>query len=108
MSPSNDASRVFVILFALYGIVILGIFLGIVGEVILERHDENMKKRLSNARVKVMEQFGEDNNAQPPKERSFLRDILDICLAEAPIILLLVCLGAPVAYLEKGWDPIMG
>lgn len=107
MSPTNDYSRLFVIFFALYGIVILGIFLGIVGQFILEKNDENRKKRISNARVKVMEQFAPVDNALPPKEHHLFNDIWEICVGEAPIILVLILLGAPIVYLE-GWDPVQG
>ncbi len=92
---------------AIYGIIILGVFLGVVGEFILAKNDENMKKKLSNARVKIMEQFGEEDTALPPEQRSILKEIISIISAEAPIILLLAVLSAPIVYLE-GWDVIMG
>lgn len=84
-----------------------GIFLGLVGEFILERHDENLKKRMTNARKKVMEQFGEDDTSLPPDERSLFREVISICLAEAPIVGILIVLGAPIVYLE-GWEIIQG
>lgn len=101
-------SRVLVLVFAFYGIVILGIFLGLAGDAMLEHHESNAKEKMSNARLKVMEQFGaEDSSALPAKERSFLGELGDVCRAEAPIILCLVALGSPIAYLE-GWDVVQG
>ena len=107
LSPSNDLSRAFVVPLAIYGIIILGIFLGVVGEFILARNDERIQQRLSNARVKVMEQFGKEDTAAPPERKSLLQEIISIVAAEAPIILILGILGAPIVYLE-GWDVIMG
>lgn len=107
MSPSNDLSRAFVVPLAIYGIIILGVFLGVVGEFILARNDESMKQRLSHARVKVMEQFVKDDTAPPTERKSLVQEITSIVVAEAPIILVLGILGAPIVYLE-GWDAIMG
>lgn len=107
LAPTSDASRVFVICFALYGIIILGIFLGIVGEFIIERHEENVKRRTSKAQTMLMEKFADDEGSTTPEQRSFFQDLMYICIAEAPIILILVVLGTPIVYLE-GWDAIMG
>jgi hypothetical protein len=107
LSPSTDLSRLFTVCFAIYGIVILGIFLGIIGEWIIEKHEESREKRIANARVKIMEQFSEEDNALPPPERTFWGDTKDICISMAPIILVLVCMAAPIVYLE-GWDYTMG
>jgi hypothetical protein len=94
-------------LFALYGIIILGIFLGGIGEFILERHEENMKKRLSNVRGRILQHFEKDDNKLPPVDRSLTKEIMDILLAEAPVILVIVVLGAPIAMLEN-WDLVEG
>lgn len=91
----------------MYGIVILGIFLGIVGEFILESNDDKMKKRIANARLKVMEQFGEDDTATPSEARTILSDVLAVVLAEAPVVLILAVLGAPIVYVE-GWGAVKG
>lgn len=96
-------SRAFTVCFALYGIIILGIFLGIVGEFILEIQEENVKKRLSNARLRILEQFGEDDTALPPEKRSLLKEVTAVLLAEGPVILLLVALGTPIVLVEN-WD----
>jgi hypothetical protein len=103
LSPSSSISRAFTVCFALYGIIILGIFLGVVGEYIIERNEENMKKRLSNARLRVLQQFGNDDTALPPVERSWTNKIMAIIWAETPVVLLLIILGTPIVILED-WD----
>ena len=95
-------------IFATYGIIILGIFLGILGEHILERHDENVKRRMAQARTKFMHQFEDDANATAAHpDKSFLEEVSLVLCAEAPVMLVLVVLGAPIVYLE-GWDWVMG
>jgi hypothetical protein len=81
----------------------LGIFLGVVGEYIIERNEENMKKRLSNARLRVLQQFGNDDTALPPEERSWTNKVMAIIWAETPVVLLLIILGTPIVILED-WD----
>ena len=106
LSPSSDLSRIFTVCFALYGIVILGIFLGVLGDFILDQHEENMKARIENVRVKVMEQFGAENSSKPPEVRTVYKDAFDVVVAMTPLILVVVALGCPIGILE-GWDGFM-
>jgi hypothetical protein len=90
----------FVIFFALYGIVILGVFLAIIGENILEAHDSALNRARERARRKVLNQFSEGNNEPDEEPRSFWKVALDITLAEAPMLSILVLLALPIAHLE--------
>jgi Ion channel len=103
LSPSSSASRAFTVCFALYGIIILGIFLGVVGEFIIQRHEETMRKRLSNARIRILQNLGTDDTTIPPQQRSLMKLIMGILLAETPVLVGLVMLGAPIILLEN-WD----
>jgi hypothetical protein len=107
LSPSTNPSRLFTIFFAFYGIIVLGFFLGIVGEYIIDQNQENVEIRLANARKRILEQFSEDDNAVDPEARSYLGNVLAISIAMAPITLVLFVLAAPIIYIE-GWDIIMG
>jgi hypothetical protein len=62
---------------------------------------------MANARLKVMEQFVEDDNALPPEDRSVFREVVTISLVEAPVVAVLTLLGAPIVYFE-GWGVIKG
>ena len=94
------------IFIALYGIIILGGFLSIVGEYIIEAHDENLQRRLANARKKVMGQFSEEETAvEQAREKIFLEEVWDITLAESPIILIMILLVIPIGWVE-GWSHI--
>jgi hypothetical protein len=107
LSPTTDQSRLFTIFFALYGIVILGIFLGIIGEYIIDQNQESVEIRLANARKRILEQFSDEDNAVDLQERSFRADVLRISLAMAPMSLVLTVIAAPIVYIE-GWDIMMG
>jgi hypothetical protein len=106
LSPKTDLGRLFTIFIALYGIIILGGFLGIIGEYIIEAHDANLQRRLAKARKKVMGQFSEEDTAvELPRETIFLEDIWDITLTEFPIIVIMILLLIPIGWVE-GWNPI--
>ena len=107
LSPTNDLSRLFTLIFALYGIIILGVFLGIIGEWIIEVQVASRAKVIANARKRIMEQYSERDTALPPRSVSLLADAIQICLSMLPVTLILICIAAPIIYLE-GWDVIMG
>jgi potassium channel subfamily K len=64
MSPSTQASQLFTIFFALYGIVILGLFLGIIGEVLVEAQQGAVKAVRERAQKRMMEMFSHENDAR--------------------------------------------
>ena len=58
-ADSTNAGMMFTIFFALYGIIILGIFLGILGNMAVERQErlnEEVKKRASDAYLNTLSQ----------------------------------------------------
>jgi len=75
----------------------------VVGESIIENHEETMKKRLSKARIRILQQLGTDDTTISPQQRSLMKMILGIFLAETPVLFVLVVLGAPIILLED-WD----
>jgi hypothetical protein len=109
LSPSTDASRLFTVAFASGGIVILGVFLGIIGTRLFEIREEGANEKLKMAKTKVMEQFSspDQSSDEPPPTRTLLEDVWEIFKIEAPIVLFLILLATPVVWLE-GWDATMG
>ena len=91
----------------LYGIVILGIFLSLVGDFVLERYEKRREAARRRRESWVLELFGERDCTEQEQERSFLGELGDVCRNEAPLILFVIALGAPIPYLE-GWDVVMG
>jgi hypothetical protein len=108
LSPSTDASRLFTVAFASSGIIILGVFLGIIGTRIFEVREDRASEKLKFAQKRVMEQFSSQNqSSEPPSKRTFWDDVWAIFKIEAPIVLFLILLAIPVVLLE-GWDATMG
>mmetsp|Transcript_20941 Transcript_20941/g.45597 ORF Transcript_20941/g.45597 Transcript_20941/m.45597 type:complete len:193 (-) Transcript_20941:739-1317(-) len=55
ISPdSSDAGMIFTIFFSIYGIVILGIFLGILGDMLVERQEKIVNETLERTRKKYL------------------------------------------------------
>ena len=135
LAPSTDASRLFTIVFASFGIIILGVFLGIIGARLYELREERVHVKLQGVQHRVMTQFGtehhvnetgavevvvmdnaamqkearqeEEMKKKEEKKGSFARDVWEIIKIESPLILVLFMLSSPVVYLE-GWDFVMG
>jgi hypothetical protein len=118
LSPSTDASRLFTVAFASSGIIILGVFLGIIGTRLFEIREEKASEKLKLAQQKVLEQFSspdqsseqfssQNQSSELPPKRTFLDDVWAIAKIEAPIVLCLILLATPVVWLE-GWDATMG
>ena len=107
ISPdSTAAGMAFTIFFALYGIIILGIFLGILGDMAVERQQKLNQEiakyastrylnTLTNATVVDAEEVTEDSG------RPFLYDILGIVKEQRMNIVILIILATPVFILEK-------
>lgn len=112
LSPSTDASRLFTMAFASSGIIILGVFLGIIGTRLFEIREDGANEKLKMAKKKVLQQFSSpdqsfDEPPEPPPPRTLWDDVWGIFKIEAPIILFLILLATPVVWLE-GWDVTMG
>jgi len=119
LAPSTDISRLFTVAFASSGIIILGVFLGIIGARLFELREERNSVKLQGVKKQVMNQFDEsgelvDNSNNDKKkddeskeDETFVKDVWKIIKIEIPMILVLVMLSSPVVYLE-GWDAIMG
>ncbi|CAJ1954484.1 unnamed protein product [Cylindrotheca closterium] len=122
LAPSSDVSRLFTIAFASSGIVILGLFLGIIGTRLFELREEQVAIKLQGVKTKVMQQFdtvrqeSESEKGLVVKKSvhgpvagkpTFAQDVWAIIKIEIPLILGLIMLSSPVVYLE-GWDAVMG
>jgi len=100
--PSSDLSRLYTIFLALYGIVILGILIGNVGQFVVDRHDEAVRRRRKTMSTSVVHAFGFERDAgdvekelltartqEELRERSLWEDIWLVVVLEGPILLFL-------------------
>ena len=108
--PSSDSSRAFTCIFALYGVIILGLLIGLVGQAIVEKHNAYMEVIKAKAQEQVLGLFGPDetSTATPtiaPKEQSLMETMQTIIVVEAPIISVIAILSLAIGHYE-GWTMV--
>ena len=107
--PKTPAAKLYTIFLALYGIVILGIFLGVVGEAVVDLHNKSIQLRRQKISSTVVQVLGLETDAQNNietqailndtkqellrKENSIWEDIYTIVILEAPIVGLLLLIS---------------
>lgn len=114
MSPaSSTAGMLFTMFFALYGIIILGIFLGILADMAVARQEklnEEAAKRASGSYLDTMlsklPDVIDDEAADDPNA-SFLYDIYEVGKDLRTNLVILIILATPIITLEK-WSIMEG
>lgn len=122
LSPDSSASgMIFTMLFALYGIVILGIFLGILGNMAIERQQHLKDERLAGTKKSMLDAFKDafkeddddsailafEESSEGPEHLSFVRNICQTVIGQFRPIATLLLLAVPIFLLEK-WDFVKG
>lgn len=119
--PESAFGQLFTIAFALYGIVILGIFLGIVGEKIIAKQEEKKNSKIGDARHKILQTFQEsssgdlnndtratsEHNASKKQSTTLLRTVVGIFREQLLGIVVLTAFAIPIILIEK-WDGVKG
>jgi len=101
LSPSSDASRLFTVFFALYGIGILGAFLSILGNAFMEASHRAMADTEARAKKRVLAMFSSSGDSEDePESKTFCQHLCLTTALELPLIALLltltILLGIPV------------
>lgn len=113
LHPNTPGGEIFTLIFAIYGIVIVGVLLGIVGEMAFQRRQNLHQKSMGEVRRKYMEIFThsssfESEDVVEAKEKvSFFAAALWICRAQAPAFAVLCAIATPVVLLEQ-WTFVKG
>ena len=112
LAPSTQGGRLFTALVGLYGIIILGIFLGIIGHTLGEMQKSAVKDIETQTSRRVMAMFSEPGDdetglrAKPTtlyEERGIIRhDVLEVLKLEAPILVLIFLICLLIGWWE-GW-----
>jgi hypothetical protein len=120
IAPDKTSGKVFTIFLALYGIVILGIFLGVLGEYLVESHDRSLKAKQQKLKSNVVQSLATSSTAIPtqsaantsqenPTEQSktltLWHDVWNVIVLEAPVVTVLCALSLLIGYCE-GWSGI--
>uniref|UniRef100_A0A7S3P7I4 EF-hand domain-containing protein n=1 Tax=Amphora coffeiformis TaxID=265554 RepID=A0A7S3P7I4_9STRA len=107
--PTSDWSRVATMGLAFYGIIILGVFLGIYGGSLVDSHNQSIeshKKKINTDLVKNMESSSKatdaDQKDQDDDEPSLFQDVLRVIVLETPIVSVVVLCGLVIGHFE-GW-----
>lgn len=111
--PSSDATRLFLVWFSLYGVGILGIFLGIIGYALAEMQQnwvEQLQTGNARATLKALADASESNVSDRSQRsqhhhKSLAMEVLKIILLESPILVLVLVLALIMGYFE-GWSAI--
>ena len=97
---------------SIYGIVILGIFIGIVGEKLLEMHNKMIvddESTVRQALMKSLSSIGHGDGVLSPQQPDrrepppLYSEIFSIVLLEAPIVFILFVIASVIGYFE-GWS----
>lgn len=122
LEPQSQSSQLFTIFFAVYGVIILGIFIGVVGHSISEGRAATTRRWKRNQKRRLLHHLFPDYrppSLYPPSEGdpliqqarrhswwsdnvSLLDDVWNVCKVEAPEILLVMLL-ALILGLREGW-----
>jgi hypothetical protein len=117
LEPTTPSGQLFTIFFAVFGVLILGIFIGIIGHAISETQAKAMKKLKQERQDEVLENLFADKKGDTNERRSFLRngflyehvtimdDIKEVVRIEAPAILLVMAAAAVLGFREH-WPAI--
>jgi hypothetical protein len=115
LEPTTQSGQMFTVIFAVYGVIILGIFIGIMGRTISERQTKTFQKLLSQKQKTVLQilfHTKESTHHMKKMEDTWLddqqalfRDVSVVLKQEAPEILLVMFLAWIIGRRE-GWSII--
>jgi hypothetical protein len=118
LSPSTWTGRMSVIFLAIYGIGLLGIFLGIAGHNLMEYQTKLWDRQRKDVRSKILRtveqaaldrketggiQASERFESERAVNVSLFRDIAQVALAESPILFVVLMGGVMLGHAE-GWN----
>mmetsp|Transcript_17461 Transcript_17461/g.25806 ORF Transcript_17461/g.25806 Transcript_17461/m.25806 type:complete len:397 (-) Transcript_17461:37-1227(-) len=108
LSPSTDGGRLFTVFFALVGIFILGFFLGIIGERLVDMETKAYNKMREKARNKVKSMFGMKINEEAEKHepKTVFGLIFHVVRLELPLIALIFVCGIFYGTVMEQWTVI--
>jgi hypothetical protein len=117
LTPTTPAGQVFTIFFAIYGVIILGVFIGVVGYSISEAQSKTLKKLKKGRREEILESlFTEDERQRKECDEliregllydhaSLMGDIKRVVMTELPAILIVAVAALVLGYRER-WTVI--
>jgi hypothetical protein len=118
LEPTTQSGEMFTVIFAVYGVIILGIFIGIIGRTISERQTKTFQKLLSQKQKTILQILFHTNESTThhyvkktmedtwlDDQQALFRDVSVVLKQEAPEILLVMFL-AWILGRREGWSII--
>ena len=116
LSPSTTPGKIFAIMFSLFGVAIVGVALGIVGEMVVEAQEEAAHKLKEEGKKRVMAMVknnkmkgNESDDIRPngdiEEEKSLWEDLVGLIKADGALLVLIVLCAVGIGHFE-GWDLI--
>uniref|UniRef100_A0A7S4JFB5 EF-hand domain-containing protein n=1 Tax=Odontella aurita TaxID=265563 RepID=A0A7S4JFB5_9STRA len=114
LAPTTHGGQIFAIFFVLFGIAILGVALGIIGDRLVQAQEIAIGGVKSNAENRVVEMFNDDVDNQTERagtvieevkeeaERSIFSDFCMLICREGPIVIVVLLLSLVIGA-EEGW-----
>jgi potassium channel subfamily K len=115
LTPTTEAGQIFTIFFAIYGVIILGVFIGIIGHSISVAQNRALRKLKKERQEEILESLFTDDESQRKECDELLRegllydhvslmdDIKRVVISELPAILL-VAGAALILGLRERWS----
>jgi hypothetical protein len=111
LHPTSNSGQCMTIGLALYGVVILGIFIGILGEAIVDSHNKAMQKQSEKLRAEVtgallredIPEVVEDLIEEGGTGKPLISEMFSIMMLEAPLVSVVVVLALIIGHVE-GWS----
>ena len=114
LQPETTAGQLFTIVFAVYGVIVLGIFIGIFGHAISEGQARTMRKLKTGRQRKLMKLLFQSTRKMEAageirkeglfqQQDSLMDDVVYVLRAELPSILLVILL-AFILGVREGWS----
>lgn len=117
--PTSDGSKIFTSFFVFFGIIILGVALGIIGDRLVQAQESAVDAVKSSAESRVLDMFSEDTSPEQSERRasvsaaSVIEEVeaerplwKDFCLffcKEGPILIFILLLSIVMGH-QEGWS----
>eukprot|EP00591_Stephanopyxis_turris_P012852 CAMPEP_0195517050 /NCGR_PEP_ID=MMETSP0794_2-20130614/9536_1 /TAXON_ID=515487 /ORGANISM="Stephanopyxis turris, Strain CCMP 815" /LENGTH=343 /DNA_ID=CAMNT_0040645793 /DNA_START=42 /DNA_END=1073 /DNA_ORIENTATION=- len=110
ITPETNAAKIFTIFFVLVGIAMLGVALGIMGEILMNAQEELDKQMKQQGNAEFLSLFGNDNEnvvedagAAKKEEKSLMRRLFELLIGTLPLLTIMILVSLIMGNVE-GWD----
>ena len=105
--PSTEGGRIFTTFFVVFGVIMLGVFVGIVGHSISEAHYVTMKRKKKGRQLTMLQSMYPDylktaQDGETQESESVVQDIKHVVWKSFPLLLIIALFACIIGAIE-GW-----